>query len=549
MLKTLIILIGFLLPNILFSANSADSLIIRLDVVVENFQIYSNQKEGNLNRLKDLLRYTSSNQQQYEICSQLFDEYNSYKSDSALVYARKKLDIAQRLNNPRNITDAKLNLADILGTVGMYKEALDILSLVKSIRPYQDLIGYYFHINRTIYGSMSDYAVSLQDKAKYDYLTAVYRDSILIVNPSSSSPHIIVRSDQLIVQKQFEEALKLLLSYFPTIEKNKHDRAIIAYGISMAYHGLNDRVNEKKWLTISAINDIESATKQYISLRNLAFFLYEEGDIHRAYQYIRRSLEDALFCNARLRTFEISQMMPIIDKAYQQQSSSSQRLMLDSLISISLLSLFLIVALALIYRQMKKIYTARRELGNVNIQLNELNNALQTINKELNDTNYTLNEANIIKEEYIGRYMDQCSVYIDKMDDYRKQLSRMATAGKLEDLFCKIKSKQFIDDEITEFYHNFDSTFLQLFPDFVEELNNLLIESERIQIKQGHLLNTELRIYALIRLGISDSVKMSHFLRCSLSTIYNYRTKIRNKALGVRDEFEEKIALIGNRKK
>ena len=144
MRRTLIILIGFLLPNILFGANSADSLISRLDVVVENFQIYSNQKEENLNRLKDLLRYTSSNQQQYEICSQLFDEYNSYKSDSALVYARKKLDIALRLNNPRNITDAKLNLADILGTVGMYKEALDILSLVKSIRPYQDLIGYYF---------------------------------------------------------------------------------------------------------------------------------------------------------------------------------------------------------------------------------------------------------------------------------------------------------------------------------------------------------------------------------------------------------------------
>ena len=547
MVRILIIVTGLLIPNLLLGTENIDSLLKRLDVVVENFQIYSNQREENLTRLKDLLKYTSSNEQQYKICAQLFDEYNFYKSDSALVYARKKLDIAQRLNNNRNISDAKLNLADILGTVGMYKEALDVLNSV-NIGSLKDLKGYYFHINRTIYGSMSDYAVSLQDKAQYDYLTAVYRDSILIVNPPSSSPHVMVRSDQLIVQKKFDEALVLLHNYYPTIEKNKHDQAIIAYILSMAYHGLNDRANEKKWLTISAINDIESATKQYVSLRNLAFFLYQEGDIDRAYHYIRRSLEDALFCNARLRAYEISQMLPIIDKAYQQQIQSSQRLMLISLISISLLSVFLVVAIVFIYRQMKRIYAARHELSQANMQLHELNHELQSMNRELKDTNYSLNEANVIKEEYIGRYMDQCSVYIDKMEDYRRQLSRIAAAGKLDELYIRIKSKQFIEDELTEFYHNFDITFLQLFPDFVEELNNLLIESEHIQIKHGQLLNTESRIYALIRLGINDSVKISHFLRCSLSTIYNYRTKIRNKAAGVRDEFEDKILLIGNRK-
>lgn len=141
--------------------------------------------------------------------------------------------------------------------------------------------------------------------------------------------------------------------------------------------------------------------------------------------------------------------------------------------------------------------------------------------------------------------MDQCSEYIDKLDNYRRSLNKTASSGKVDDLFQAIKSKQFIEDELKEFYTNFDITFLQLFPGFVEEFKKLLTDDEYLQLKQGQLLNTELRIYALIRLGISDSVKISHFLRCSLSTIYNYRTKIRNKAIGQRDEFEEKVMLIG----
>jgi len=174
-----------------------------------------------------------------------------------------------------------------------------------------------------------------------------------------------------------------------------------------------------------------------------------------------------------------------------------------------------------------------------------LNSELFTTNGQLKSTNETLVEANLIKEEYIGRYMDQCSVYIDKLDDYRRLLNKTAAAGKMDDLFHAIKSKQFIEDELKEFYTNFDSTFLQLFPTFVEEFTALLVDDEETQLKQGELLNTELRIFALIRLGITDSVKISHFLRYSLSTIYNYRTKLRNKSAGPRDEFETNVMRIG----
>jgi hypothetical protein len=529
----------------LFAGSEMDSLLRVLDRTVDDFQIYSNMKEAKINKLKDLLKYTTSYSQKYEICGKLYDEYSFYKSDSALVYARKKLLIAEKLNNKRNLTDARLNLASIMGITGMYKEAMDIVNKV-DINEAPDLKAYYFHINRTIYGFMADYASSSQEKRRYDEITAAYRDSLLIVNAPSSSAHVMVRSDQLIINKKYNEALKLLLNYYPTIKNNIHDRAIIAYSIALAYHGKHERDLEKRWLTTSAIYDLQSATKEYISLRLLAYTLYEDGDVDRAYKYIKRSLDDALFCNARLRTFEISKMLPIIDKAYQQQSDSRQRLMMITIFSISTLSVLLMLAIFFVYRQMKKLAVARKNLSDANKLLNDLNHELSATNIQLNNTNETLLEANLIKEEYIGRYMDQCSAYIDKLDDYRRLLNKTATAGKIDDLLRVIKSKQFIEDELKEFYDNFDSTFLQLFPTFVDEFKLLLSDYEDVTLKSGQLLNTELRIFALIRLGITDSVKISHFLRYSLSTIYNYRTKLRNKAICKRGEFEENVMRIGS---
>ena len=547
-MKKLLFIIGyFILSMPLFANNDIDSLLKVLDSSVDNYQVFSNQKEEQLNKLKDLLKYANNDDQRYKICGQLYDDYKSYKSDSALTYAQKKLQIAEKMNNRWNLTDAKLNLASIMGTSGMYKESMDILETI-NIQDNPDLKAYYFHVYRTVYGFMADYTVSTREKKRYNKLVSNFRDSLLVVNPPNSETHIMVKTDQLIANKKSDEAIKILLSYYPTIKNDKHTRAIIAFCISVTYQKQQNRENEKKWLIISAINDIQSATKDYISLRSLAFLLYKEGDIDRAYKYIKRSLEDALFCNARLRTYEISQMLPIIDQAYQHQSQARQRQLIISLISISLLSVFLLIAVLSVYRQMRKLSVARKDLSQANKLLNDLNKELSETNKLLKHSNETLSEANLIKEEYIGRYMDQCSAYIDKLDDYRRLLNKTATAGKIDDLIQTIKSKQFIEDELKEFYTNFDSTFLQLFPTFVEEFSALLVDNEEIQLKSGELLNTELRIFALIRLGISDSVKISHFLRYSLSTIYNYRTKLRNKSAMPRDEFESYVMKIGMEK-
>ncbi|NLJ21457.1 MAG: hypothetical protein GX429_10150 [Bacteroidales bacterium] len=524
--------------------SNIDSLIHKLDKIIENNEIYSIKKEESLYKLKELASYSSDESQKYNIYSKLYDEYTYYKSDSALSYAQKKLSIAEKLKDYSFITQSQLNLAFILGVTGMYKEAYDILSCV-NISNNPDLKAYYFHVLRTITGYMADYSVSKREKEKYEQLIASYRDSILTYNSPTSSAYIMVNTDKLIVNKQYDKALNILLNYYPKIRKDSHVKAIISYSIALAYEGEKNKESEKYWLTISAINDLESATKEYISLRKLALLLYEEGDIERAYKYMRRSLEDALFCNARLRTFEISSMLPVIDKAYQHQVESRHRIMLVSLFCISFLSILLALAVFLVYQQMKKLSIARYELSLANQQLNDLNHELYRINKELKDTNHILSESNYIKEEYIGRYMDQCSEYIDKLDGYRRSLNKLSANGMIDELIKKIKSKELIESELKEFYNSFDITFLQLFPNFVEEFRKLLVDEELIQLKHGQLLNTELRIFALIRLGITDSVKISHFLRCSLSTVYNYRTKMRNKALGNRDEFELKVMGIG----
>ncbi|MBG6063241.1 type II secretory pathway pseudopilin PulG [Flavobacterium sp. CG_9.1] len=538
------ILIAFLVPIFLFAQNNSDALLKELDQTVADYAVYSNKKELEINKLKEQLSQTTTDLQKYTIYGKLYAEYKSYQSDSALMYARKSFQIAEKLNDIQKLNDAQLNLASIMGTLGMYKEATDILNRIE-IKTSPELRGYYLTVNSTVYGYMSDYAASIQEKKKYIILTQKYRDSSLQYYKPQSSAYIMAKSSTLLDDGKHDETLTLLLNYFPKINNNSPDRAVIAYIISQAYRQKKDTEQEQKWLTISAISDLQLAKKEYISLRSLAFLMYENGDIDRAATYIKRSLEDALFCNARLRTYEISKMLPIINEAYQEQNETNRFQLMLFLISVSILSLFLLALLFLLFKQMKKLSKAKQEISLANNALSELNQELNTFNEKLNDTNYTLTEANLLKEIYIGRYMDQCSHYIGKLDEYRRKLNVMATSGKMNDLITAVKSKEFVENELAAFLAAFDNTFLQLFPTFITEFNALLIDDEATQRKEGELLNTELRIFALIRLGIKDSAKIATFLRYSVSTIYNYRSQLKNKAAGAREDFENQVMHIG----
>lgn len=545
MKKIILILITLILPGVLCAKEnkSTDALLREIDGIIKNRQSYGIEKENRITDLKKLLAGATSDEQRYGFCGRLFDEYRSYNLDSSYVYAQRKQELALRLNKQDYLDDATMNMVEFMGTTGMYKEALELLGEIdkKTLPDY--LYSYYYHLHRTIYGLMSDYAVTDKKKEEYYQKTDLYRDSLLQINASDTLGHVLVMADKCTVHAQYDRAITLLMDYYQKPSLDDHAKALITYTLSEAFRLKGDKQGQKHYLALSAIADLKSAVKEYVSLRKLASLVHEEGDIDRAYNYLKCSLEDATLCNARLRTLEISQVFPIIDRAYQLKTERQQRELKISLICISLLSIFLLAAIFFVYKQMKKVAAARREVLNTNTLLQELNEELHDSNLQLKDMNHTLSETNYIKEEYIGRYMDQCSTYLDKMDMYRRSLNKIAAAGKVEELYKAIKSSQFLEDELKEFYSNFDMTFLQLFPNFVEDFNALI--TEPMQPKPGELLNTELRIFALIRLGITDSTKIAQFLRYSVTTIYNYRTRVRNKALGEREEFESKVMKIG----
>ena len=522
--------------SLLRATENTDSLLKVLDEVVANHKQYSDKKEEKLLQLKSLLRITTSGEQQFVVCGQLIDEYYYYQKDSALVYVKRSIKIANQIHDNNRLISARIKLASINGSIGMYKEALEIFRDI-NITNYPGLKVEYYNEYAILYGYMGFYAVTDQDRRMYNRWNKLYYDSLISVIPRDTSLYVLAKTGVYFTDNQHEKAFGLLNAAYLRCN-DMHERAKLAYNIGTVYGNRKDTKRETLWLTISSINDLGSVTKEYVSLRILAYKLFQQGDIDRAYNYMSCALEDALFCNARLRTHEISLMMPIIDKAYQHQTRTKQQILTISTIVVSVLSLFLLIAIWRVYRQMKKLAMARKELAQVNDHLSDLN-------ERLLENNDSLTEANVIKEEYIVKYMDQCSLYIDKMDEYRRNLQKMVNSGKMEDLLLRIKSKTFIEDEVAEFYLNFDKTFVQLFPDFIEKLNKLLIPSEQIHPKAGQILNLELRIYALIRLGINDSVKIAAFLRCSANTIYNYRTRNRNNAVVHRDSFEEQVMQIG----
>lgn len=529
-------------------SSRADSLLLKLDQAIKERPIYMEQKELKLVELKRLLHRQIPDEERFAILGTLLDEYRSFNTDSALHMAEEREQIAIRLGNREYIDNARMNKADVLGMTGMYKEVMDLMRNIHIDRLPVDIHPYYYHIYRTVYGLMADYAVTAYEKKLYTELTDKYRDSLLLVNKDNLLIHTLIQSDQYNVRNEYDKAIRLLTDYLALQKDYEHDVAICAYTLSESYRLKGDKEKEKEYLIVSAMADMKTAVREYISLRKLAVLLYQEGDIERAYSYVKICMEDAAACNARLRKLEILEIFPIINDAYQQKTEKQQEQMKWALVSISLLSLFLLLAIFYVYKQMKKVAAARREVIDANKRLKELNDELHLSNAQLKEANHSIAENSYLKEEYIGRYMDQCSVYLEKMDNYRRSLGKIAATGNVEELYKTIKSSKFIEGELKEFYTNFDNTFLQLFPTFVEDFNALLADDEQISLKAGERMNTELRIFALIRLGITDSVKIAQFLRYSVTTIYNYRTKVRNKAAGDRDLLEQEVMTIGKLK-
>lgn len=515
--------------------NEDRTLADELDRIIEQRQTFNDKKEERISELKRMLDVTGlSPRQEYDINARLCDQYWKYNLDSAIRYAERNLWLARQMHDDEAARTTSLRLTQLYSFSGKSIEAKRILDTTRRATVSSALLPLYYE---TFTRYFEHYAV-ISNQNKYRRLRDRYNDSLLRVLTPGSYRYKASSGSQLIAQGRTEEAEALLLGLLEEVGENTPQYAEVAYELGGLYTRTGDAPQARKYYLLSAIADVRNATKENAAFHTLAQLYYADGDLARASRYTQAAIEDALFSNVQFRSAQMTKFYADINAAYQAKETQTKAELQHYLLLISVLTIVLILLFVYVYKQMQRLYRIQQELSQANARLTQLND-------ELNDKNALLSDSNRLKEQYIARFFDLCSLYIDKMDGYRKTLYKLAQSRQLDELFKRLRSTSMMESELDELYANFDAVFLNLYPTFVAEFNALLLPDERIELRPGDLLNKELRIYALLRLGISDSAKIAAFLRCSLSTVYNYRTKMRNKAAGARDEFEKRVMRIG----
>ncbi len=527
-----------------------DATLIDLIRLIDRKQEFMEVKEMKIRGLVQAFSQLADHDStRYLIAKQLYQEYTPYKLDSAIVYAEYSLQLARRYGHAEWITESNLDLAALHFTAGMYIDSYNILQDISSERLPSPLRVKYYDARKRLY---KFYSSANHYDDKYEAQSDLYRDSLLHELDPESTQYQIVYAEKLLDHQQLEKAKTILMRLLSQSDEENHERAILCYALATVFRQEGNIPLQRRYLIQSAIYDIKNAIKENAAMQALASLLYETEHIEEAYKCIQSSMEDAIFCNARFRAYEASQIFPIIDSAYQENEAQKKDMLTGFLLLVSVLSIFLALAIIYVYRQMKRINRVREELFEANQRLQELNARLNTTNDALHKTNLEVSsinkdlaEANHIKEAYIGQFLDLCSTYIDKLEHFQTVLKKMVMGGKMDELLKRLKSRDMIEREVKELFSTFDHIFLHIYPNFVEDFNTLLMEEERFVLKNNELLNTELRIFALIRLGITDSSKIAGFLHYSTNTIYSYRTRIRNKARVPREEFDDMVMKIG----
>jgi hypothetical protein len=526
--------------------SALDSLLHELDNKIENSGLYTELKEAKIEELKvQKMKLNTSTDEIYQINQSLYKEYKSYISDSAIFYLNQNLDIACSQNNIQRINETSVATASLFSGLGMYKEAIDVINNVERGMMDKSKLTDYYSVCRDIYVGLGLYTQNSRDRWKYWQKTGIYEDSICKIADKNSEKYLRVEEIILRNQNKIEDALKTNDKRLSQTKRGTPEYALITFDRSLLYRSSGNYGMEKEYLILSAISDIQSAIKDNASIPILANMLMKEGDINRAYRYVRFSLNNINDYNTRIRSSEILNIQTIIDKAYQTKNEEQTGKLRLFLISTSILSVLLIISVCYVYMQMRKGIIIAKRQKETNQELNALNEKLHQMNSSMKKINFEITEANHIKEEYIGYFLNQCSKYIEKLDEYRKMVNRKIQDNQIDSLYKTTRNNSLKDDEMEDLFKNFDTMFIHLFPDFIEKFNSLLLDDEHIILKKGEVLNAELRMYALIRLGIDDSSKIANFLGYSVNTIYNYRAKIKNKAKISREDFEWTVKRIG----
>ena len=560
----LLILLAAIVALAAGCSNSADvetpDYIARLDSLIDHSPDFERNKLMRLTELTQKRKNAVSLTDKYYLNSLLFDEYHTYKSDSAIKYIDANIELAVQAANNDWITESKIKKAEFLTGTGLLADALDIMHSIRRedisdyILPdyYGEMIYLYSHLGNYTGGSVNEYYV--KERA--------YKDSVMTAITPDHPQYLWYKGwDVLGTDKPEDETIALLKEKLAASNLNTHQDAKDAYILAKLYEQAGDQENYLRYMATSAEVDVKIANSSEISsLEELSRIMFDkgEGNIDRAYRYINYCLNKAISYPNRVKAFGISSALDAINRGYEQRNQSHQQRIRLFLILACVLAAILTGAVIIIIVQNNRLRRQGQDLDATNktlehnitdlneahLQLNEANNRLKQLISDLQQKNDELKEANFVKEEYICNIFTICSNYIDKLSELKKSIHVKVMKKKYIEIENETEDFD-MKDELKEFYRSFDTVFLHIYPDFVNDFNSLLQEDKRITLKEGELLNTELRIYALIRLGITDSIKIAEFLHCSPQTIYNNRLKVRNKAIVPKKNFADTVRTLG----
>lgn len=529
MIKLLQVVVFF--SALISSSQEIDSIILKLDQEIQIRDNYVENKNTEIASLKaeaHKIQLSGDSEEIYNSYIDLYKTYSSFKYDSAYYYLEKAKEIALNKNDSALLANAKIKEGFILLSAGLFTESLDTLNSV-NFEYLQNESKYHFHFTKArCYFDLADY--NDDNRYRINYIRkGIFNlsQSLNYVEPQSSE-YLKANGLKNLKQQNWTKAEEIYFELLNKPDLSPQMYSVATSSLSYLYDQNNQEKIAMKYLGFAAISDIKNAITENIALRNLAIELYENGEVGKANHYVRVALQDATFYNARHRKNQISSILPIIESAQLHKLEQKNESLQNTVTLLAVLSLVILIFSVIIFKQLKAKKSARK--------------ALADYNKKLQQMNLNLLEADTIKQDYITYFLKVTSQLINKMGSLQKNTILKIKTKKPEEVL-RVIQKYNVKNERAELFHQFDEVFLQLFPSFIEQLNGMFPEEEHRVVKKGELLNTELRILALYRLGIQDNKQVADFLDVSISTVYTYKTRLKSKSLH-KNDFENQIMQV-----
>ena len=523
------------------SQQSNQALYHTLDSLIANYNQLTAEKERRVTNIKDGVRGIKlSPEQQYDLNQRLYDEYVAYKFDSAFYYIEKNVNALSASADHDRFAASAVRMAHILAVTGLFDRARRLLDKVNpdSISDQQK-IEYYtqqseLNLYRSEMAQFTNYFYDYIKRAQY------YRQLVMQIAPKDSYDYVFNRATYICEAGDTEEAIRILEAYLNKTEQGTRIYSIITSTLAFFYQIKGVSEKQEYYLLLSAISDERSAIRENNSLRSLSELLMDRGNYDDAYRYLLQAISEAKFYGSRIRLMQVGRMAPQILQLYDAERTRTQQRTSLLLMVISFISI--ILAGIIVYTLI--LYRKKHAAG---LKIIEMNKMLASHSEEIESVNTQMKEANRIKEEYIGRFLELSSQLISDSEQRLKQLNRLARERKLEELYAELKTMEPVNKGIRKFHSHFDTAFLNIYPNFISEVNNLLNPECRFDVEQDGTpvkhLSTELRVLALIRLDITDNQEIADILRSSITTIYTYRSKIKARAIN-KESFEDDVRKI-----